>query len=74
MSEVTQEYIDESIKNANDLYDYIVKMAKSNGVVYVSWVMRNFPVNWYGASYVVERMEDEGLCGSWQREGFREML
>jgi hypothetical protein len=74
MNEVTQEPIDESIKKANGLYDEVVRMAKLNGVVYVSWVMSNFPVNWYGASYIIERMEDEGLCGSWQKEGYREMF
>ncbi|PIH59095.1 hypothetical protein [Paenibacillus sp. LK1] len=74
MNEITQEYIDDSIKKANGIYDEIVGKAKSNGVIYVEWVMRTFSVNWYGASYVIERMEDEGLCGSWQKEGYRKMF
>jgi len=74
MTEVTQEYIDNSIKKANGIYDDVVKMAKSNGVIYIEWVMRNFSLNWYGASYVIERMEDEGLCGKWLREGYREVF
>ncbi|PYY28267.1 hypothetical protein [Paenibacillus illinoisensis] len=62
MQEVTQELINESIEKAKDLYNEVVKKAKLNRVVYVSWVSRNFPVNWYGANYIISRMEQEGLC------------
>lgn len=73
MQEVTQEFIDQSIEKANELYDKAVKKAKLNGTVSVTWIQQQMRVNWYGAAYIVNRMEEEGLCGPWQREGFRVM-
>lgn len=73
MQEVTREYIDQSIEKAKELYDKAVKKAKLNGTVSVTWIQQQMRVNWYGAAYIVRRMEDEGLCGPWQRNGYRVM-
>lgn len=74
MQEVTQEYIDQSIDKAKGLYKEAVKKAKLNGTVSVTWIQRQLSLNWYGASYIVNRMEEEGLCSLWKGEGFRKMI
>jgi hypothetical protein len=66
MQEVTQEYVDQSITDADLIYTDVVRQAKLNETVGVTWISRHFPVNWYGASHIINRMEKEELCEPYQ--------
>ncbi|GAB6989497.1 hypothetical protein [Paenibacillus pini] len=74
MQEVTQEFIDESIEKGKSIYDDVAKKAKLNGSISLSWVSHHFPVNWYGACYIINRMEEEGLCEQWQHNRLRRVF
>lgn len=74
MQEVTQEYINQSIADANLIYDDVVKQAKLNGTIGVTWVSRHFSVNWYGASHIIDRMVKEELCEPYQGDKPRKVF
>lgn len=70
-----QEYMDESLRYADEIYQDVVELAKKNGCVYANWIQRHFNVNWYSASRIIEKMREEQLCGEHDSEfGASKML
>ncbi|MGF7535335.1 DNA translocase FtsK [Bacillus mexicanus] len=55
-------YIKTKIKEADEIYEKVVRKAKENGSVHCSWIQRVFGIDWYGSAHIIERMRDEGVC------------
>jgi len=60
-----KEYVAEVLKEADALYESIVKLAKSNGCVWTTWIQQHFKLDWVGASHVIDRMVSEGICDNY---------
>lgn len=58
-----KEYVQKRHQEADNMYEKVVKLAKSNGCVYIDWVQRNFQTDYYGASHIIDKMIEEGICG-----------